>query len=533
MRHIMCWLWLRRSLVTLCVGVSLCLPNLGWSQGAPAGGDLVVALSSFATETLDPALSGQVGKFYLSLLYDYVVGTTPEGKFAAAQGLATKWELSADKKAWLFELRRGVKFHHGAEVTAEDIKASILRAISKLSTTGYAGGLRTTIKTIEVTGPYALTIHMQTPSIVVPHYLSRALSSEGMVLPRTLTDEAQKDQVSRQPIGSGPYRFVEQVIGSHIKLEAVPNHWRLGTPKFKTITFRLVPEASTRLAMLRRGEVDIIDISRERLPEAKKAGFDTVLQRNDTMLNMWLVQHWETNLPVRDKRVREAMNLAINRQELLEVLFDGMGEVIPIPFGLPWTLREIGYTLSESETYRYDLGRAKQLMAEAGYANGFALDLHSYLLPGFPEGRAFAEAVAGYWDQLGIKTKLIPVDYPAFRKKWLDKELPGMPGYFNIANRGWMGTLALLEKQAYSPSVMTVVKDATNDAWLTELLTATTDETRAFELLRNIFKRLRSEHYAIPLFTLHTPYAVSKKVAGWQPGTIMYDLNLDDLARTR
>jgi ABC-type transport system substrate-binding protein len=80
---------------------------------------------------------------------------------------------------------------------------------------------------------------------------------------------------------------------------------------------------------------------------------------------------------------------------------------------------------------------------------------------------------------------------------------------------------------------MTSVKDAQNDAWINVLLTATTDEAKAFELMRNVFKHLRSEHYGIPLFNIHTPYAISKKAKGWNPGTIMYDFNLDELARAR
>jgi peptide/nickel transport system substrate-binding protein len=359
------------------------------------------------------------------------------------------------------------------------------------------------------------------------------LSTEGMVMPKALADEAQKDQVARHPIGSGPYRFVEQVTGSHVKLEAVPNHWRVGTPRFKTVTFRLVPEESARIAMLRRGEVDIIDVSRERIQEVKRAGFDTVLRPNEAMVNIWLIQNWESGLPVNDKRVREAMNLAINRQELLDTLFNGMGEIVPMPYGLSWTLKEIGYRIGEQEHYSYDPKRAQQLLADAGYPNGFSFDFHSFLLPGFPEGRAFAEAIAGYWEKIGIKSRLVPVDYGAFRKKWIDKQIPGTPGYYNIANRSWVSTLALLEKQAYGPAVMTTVKDEHNDAAIKEILTATTDEAKAFALLREVFKRLRSEHYAIPLFDVHTPYAVSKKAVGWNAGTIMYDFNLDEFARAR
>jgi peptide/nickel transport system substrate-binding protein len=516
------------------IGIWLCVLSIwspaSWGQGAQTGGDLTVALSSLSTETLDPALGGHIVKYYMSLIFDYLVGTTPDGKPSPETGIASKWEMTPDKHGWVFELRQGVKFHNGEELTAEDVKASLQRSIGPISTTGYAGALRSSIQDIEIVNPHKLIIHTKSPSIIIPPYLSRGLSTEGVIMPKALADEKMKDQVARHPVGSGPYRFVEQVTGSHIKLEAVDKHWRIGVPKFKTITFRLVPEESARIAMLRRGEVDIIDLSRERVAEVKRAGFESVLRKDEAMLNVWLIQNWEPNVPVHDKRVREAMNLAINRQELLETLFGGMGEVVPIPYGLSWTLKEIGFQITEQDFYPYDPARAQRLLAEAGYANGFTIDFHSFLLPGLPEGRAFVEALAGYWERIGIKSRLIPVDYAAFRKKWVDKQIPGAPGYYNIANRGWVGTFALLEKQAYGPSVMTTVKDPKSDVWIQEILTAT-DESKAFELMRQIFKQFRSEHYVVPLFNIHSPYAISKKVTGWNIGTVMYDFNLDELAK--
>ena len=151
--------------------------------------------------------------------------------------------------------------------------------------------------------------------------------------------------------------------------------------------------------------------------------------------------------------------------------------------------------------YPYDPARAKKLLADAGLANGFPLDVYAFQLPGLPEGKAFAEAVAGYWEKIGIKPKLIPVDYPAFRKNWVDRKTPGAIGYFNIANRDWIGTFALLEKQAYSPSKP---NDTANDPEIDGMIAQVmrqTDREKINALMRNIFTRLRSEHLGCPSCT--------------------------------
>lgn len=184
-------------------------------------------------------------------------------------------------------------------------------------------------------------------------------------------------------------------------------------------------------------------------------------------------------------------------------------------------------------TYPYDPARAKKLLAEAGHPNGFPLDVYAFQLPGLPEGKAFAEAVAGYWEKIGIKPRLIPVDYPAFRKNWVDRKTPGAIGYFNIANRNWMGAYAFLEKQAYGPSKLNdTVNDPEVDAMIKQVMSQT-DQQKINALMRNIFTRLRSESSTFPIAYIHSPYASSKALAGWNPGTVMYDFFFDELAATK
>ncbi len=498
------------------------------AAGAQPKSELTVALSSFSTEVLDPVLGGHIVKYYLSLMFDYLVGTTPDGRPSPDGGLATRWENSPDHKRWTFHLRKGVKFHNGDEVTSQDVKFSLERAIGKRSTTGYAGPLRTLIQDIETPTPDRVVIVTKDPTLIIPTYLSRSLSTEGMILPKKYIEANGDDVFARKPVGSGPYKFVEQVTGSHIKLAAVDHHWRIGTPRYRNVTFRLVPEETTRIALLRRGEVDIADVSRERVKELEKENFPVYFRKEEAIISMWMVlgpDGWAA--PMKDNRVREALNLAVDRAEIAQAIFAGKADPAAIPLGLSWSFRDVGFKVTPEMAYPYDPARAKKLLADAGHGAGFDLDVYAYQLPGLPEGKAFAEAVAGYWEKIGVRTKLIPVDYPAFRKLWVDRKVPGAVGYYNIANRDWIGTYALLEKMAYTPSKLNdTVNDVEIDGMIAQVLRQT-DREKINALMRNIYTRMRSEHYGVPVVYLHSPYATSKRLGKWNPGSVMYDLFID------
>ncbi len=493
--------------------------------------DLTVALSSLSTETLDPVLGGHIVKFYLDQMFDYLVGVTPDGQLSPEGGIATRWEGSPDHKRWTFYLRRGVKFHNGDDLTADDVKFSLQRAMSKRSTTGYAEPLRVLIKDIETPAPDRVAIVTKEPTAILPPYLSRGLATEGMIVPKKYIEAKGDDNFARSPVGSGPYRFVEQVTGSHIKLEAVASHWRIGTPKYRTVTFRLVPEETTRIALLRRGEADIVEVSRDRVKELQGVGVSIVVRKQDAHVDFWWIQPW-TNAPIRDKRVREALNIAIDRRELIDSVFAGMGEPGAVPFAMANALHEVNFRITPEQVYGYNPGRAKQLLAEAGYSNGFAMELYAYQLPGLPEGRAMAEALAGYWHKIGVQTSLVPVDYVAFRKKWFDRSAPGALGYYNQANRDWLGTFAMIDKWTNPTQKTASISDPELDRLVGAVLSET-DREKVNGLMRSVFQRLRSEHLGIPLAYLHSAYATSKKAAKWNPGTVMYDLNIDELARQR
>lgn len=512
-------------MVTLLSLVCLAATGPAWGQANP--GELTIALSSLSTEAIDPILGGHIVKFYLSMMYDYLVGATPDGQLSRENGIATRWEASADSKRWTFHLRRGVKFHNGDELTADDVKFSIQRALGPRSTTGYASGLKQLVKEIETPTPDRVVIVTKESTVMIPTYLSRLLSTEGVVLPKKYLEAKGDDAFIKAPIGSGPYRFVEQVPGSHIKLEAVANSWRLGTPKYKTLVFKVVPEESTRIAMLKRGEADVVEVSRDRMKEVERAGFSIQTRKEDGQVEAWWVQPL-AQTPMKDKRVREALNIAIDRKELAQTIFGGQATPAAVPFGLSWAFPDLKFKITPEMVYPFDPARARKLLADAGYASGFPLELYAYQLPGFPEGRAMAEAVGGYWQKIGVQVKLVPVDYPAFRKKWFDRSAPGAVGYYNIANRDWIGTYALIDKYGSLSAKSASINDPELSAML-ESVAYQADHDKAANLMRSVFNRLRSEHLGLPIVYYNTPYATSKRITRWNPGSVMYELNVDEL----
>jgi peptide/nickel transport system substrate-binding protein len=282
---------------------------------------LVIALDTLGAQVMDPIADTRAPHaHYHAPIWDSLVGFDYD-KGGIGPGVAERWDRSPDGKTWTFYLRRGQKFHNGDPVTAHDVKFSLERIMTPESISSGAAALRRAVDRIEVVDDLTVKVHTKG---VIPHFapsLSRAVFMEGSLMPKKYIEAVGTKGFREKPIGSGPWKFVRSVPGDRIEYEAVDApHWR-GTPQFKRMTLLLVPEQSTRLAMVRTGETAIASIGPDAIKEVRSGGMKvvTVPGTMQAIYQFWGLYRPEAKgSPLTDVRVREALSLAIDRQQIID-----------------------------------------------------------------------------------------------------------------------------------------------------------------------------------------------------------------------
>lgn len=382
-------------------------------------GTLVFAVESLGAQTLDPILEGRPGNaVYQAIMYDSLVGFDI-AKGGVGPGVAERWELSPDGLTWTFHLRPGQVFHNGDKLTGHDVKFSLERQMGPGSVASASASMRRTIKSIEVVDDLTVKVNTTSPQLGLPASLSRAVAPEGAIMPKAYIEKVGEEEFRKKPIGSGPWKFVRNVPGDRIEFTAVTTpHWR-GRPHFKDLHVLLVPEESTRVAMVRTGEAAIASIGPETMLSASRAGLE-VLSVPGTMQAIFQVygsyKPEVKDQPLAKTRVRQALSLAIDRKQVIEHVMNGKARV-PYPFST------FGYTEYFSadrwekwaaEAYRYDPALAKKILAEEGYPNGFELKFANTALPGTQFMVDIGTAIADMWTKVGIKVTLKHYEWGTF-----------------------------------------------------------------------------------------------------------------------
>jgi peptide/nickel transport system substrate-binding protein len=344
----------------------------------------------------------------LYAIHDALVKPMPGNLMAPS--LAESWTVSADQRIYEFKLREDVRFHNGDPFTAEDVKFSFQR-------TKGAQLLHEKVRQVEIVDAHRVRFHLHEPWPDFLTFYGTLVTGAGWIVPKGYVERVGDQGFKERPIGLGPYKFVSHTPGVELVMEAYEAYWRK-VPHVKRLVFKSVPEATTRLAMLKKGEVDIAYLLDAPLAEEVKRDPNLRLAFSGGIGIFYLdfFDQWDPKSPWHDKRVRLAANYAIDRQALSESETLGAskptGNIIPptFEFALP------------IEPYPYDPARAQQLLAEAGYPHGFdAGELHQ-LPPYFSMG----EAIAGYLGAIGIKVKMRPMERAAFFSAWASRKLRGV-----------------------------------------------------------------------------------------------------------
>ncbi|MCB1739767.1 MAG: ABC transporter substrate-binding protein [Gammaproteobacteria bacterium] len=389
-------------------------------SAAEQKGTLVVALDTLGGQTMDPILESRAPHaHYQAPIFDALIGFDTE-KGGIGPGVAKRWELASDGLSWTFYLRDDVKWHNGDPLTAHDVKFSLERTMSKDSMASRAASLRRNVKSIEVLDDYTVRVNTNGVQVHFPASLSRAVFQEGQLMPKKYIESVGVEEFRRHPVGSGPWKFVENVPGDYVEYEAVEGpHWR-GTPSFKRLRILLVPEESTRVAMVRTGEAAIASVSPESIREIEGSGLKLVSVPGtmQAVYELWGTYREENkDSPLADIRVREALSLAIDRQQIIDHVMYGQARM-----PLPWAVYR--YSVDSDiqrwenwakESLRYDPERARALLAEAGYPDGFEMKFANTALPGTPFMVQIGQVLADFWTKIGIDVKLKHYEWGAFQ----------------------------------------------------------------------------------------------------------------------
>ncbi|PYN74856.1 MAG: hypothetical protein DMD97_17105 [Candidatus Rokuibacteriota bacterium] len=366
---------------------------------------------SLAPTWFDPAeTSGIITPFMLIYaLHDAMVKPLPGNPMAPC--LAESWTVSPDGLVYEFVLRKGVKFHNGDAVTAEDVKFSLER---------YRGAsarpLRDSVAAIETPDPSRVRIRLKRPW---PDFMTFYLNATGAawIVPKKYVERVGDEGFKKAPIGAGPYRFVSFTPGVELVLEAFDLYWRK-TPSVKRLVLRAIPDEATRLAALKRGEVDIAYAIRGALAEELRRTPGLTLKPNVGQATFWVyfTEQWDPKSPWHDRRVRLAANYAIDRASINQAETLGFSKItwsiIPSSFEYYW----------QPPGYGYDPVRAKRLLAEAGYPNGF--DAGDYYVDAAIAN--VGEPVVNYFNASGIRVKLRPIERAAFFRGYAEKKFKGL-----------------------------------------------------------------------------------------------------------
>jgi peptide/nickel transport system substrate-binding protein len=355
-------------------------------------------MPSFSYETFDPIVGES---FFGWSMYDPLL--TWDENFEICGGIAESWDMSSDANTWTFHIRQGVKFHNGDPLTSADVMFSVAHWQDPSSTNPWSPYLSYNFDSMSCPDDYTFVYKTKKPELAMA-----IIFTDVRILPKKYIEENGLEYFRKNPIGSGPWKFVSFTSGESCIMDANTEHWRT-VPHYSRLVQLVVPEESTQVAMLKRGEVDIITgITLDTVCELRDDGFRLVPPPYPDGVMLCMPGTWLPEAgPTHDIRVRHALAYAINYQELCDTFFRGFA----VPGGRWFSYPGVWGWDDSWQPEQYDLAKAKSLLAEAGYPDAFEdpiIDIYVQIGTGYTPD--LMQVLQGYWTAAGIQTEIHMVD---------------------------------------------------------------------------------------------------------------------------
>ena len=462
---------------------------------AQAQGELVYAMHVTITPGwFDPAENTGIATPFMvqEALHDALVKPMPQSLMSPS--LAESWTESPDGLRYEFVLRKGAMFHNGETVTADDVKFSFERyrgAAAKL--------LKEKVKAVEIPAPNRIRFVLKEPWPDFLTFYATPATGAAWIVPKKYVEHVGDEGFKKHPIGAGPYRFVSFQPGVQLVLEAHEKYWRK-TPHVKRLVMKVVPEEPTRLAMLKKGEADIAYLMQGPIAEEIKRTRDLRLipSGGQWVPAVCMLDQTDQKSPWHDVRVRLAASHAIDRKAIAEA--DSLGASPPMGSLIP---PAIEFALA-IEPPRHDPAKAKQLLREAGYPNGF----DAGEMVGSQQYAPAAEAVVNYFNAAGIRARFRTMERATYLAAWQEKKLKGLVlcgagGYGNAATRAenYFVTGGLYSQGGY-PDIDDLFQQQAREL----------DRAKRQALLQRIQRRANERVLFLPIYALFFNNGVGPRV---------------------
>jgi peptide/nickel transport system substrate-binding protein len=489
-------------------------PIVGASQAstpataaAKTGGTLTVALSDLGNENLDVILAATNNNI-IYLMHERLMLYNEKGELIP--WLAESWKMSEDGRQWTFNLRKGVKWTNGDDFTSADVKFSFERFVSDASKSAWSPMHRQTVDQVETPDDYTVKVVAKAP----PYVFYEDAVAGTAIINKKYFEKVGLDAFSKQPMGTGPWKLTRFTPGAKAELEVNKDYW--GTkPVWDNLVFLHAPEESTRIAMLKRGEADIIGISSDNALNLRGQGYELRQTKASTVPSLCFAGYWMQPGPTSDQRVREAMDIAINRQELSDSFFKGFAKAGAGNFAL--TDLHYGFDPIWYST-KYEPDRAKQLLKDAGYPEKFsdpAIKIFSVSQVGWEPD--FLQVISGYWEAVGVKTQLVPMDFTAMRSSWVaadPKLMGGVVPWIGVGSGTAGNQMPAQQNNMTTQGVNHAASDPDLDRMFLDTI-AELDVKKRLDKWHEVQQKAFALHSFPGVSRVYDQYAVSNKVGEW------------------